>query len=104
MLGETFQDDLQENRNITVLTPKKSNSKSKNNKFTKYLLRKFRNLIETVNSQLSNLFNIEKTWAKTQWGLFTRIMSKLLAYTMGLYINKKYNLEYNNLDQLMNLF
>ena len=103
MLSDNLQTDLKRYNGVILVTPKKSNSKEKNTRFSKYLLRKFRNIIETVGSQLSNLFNIEKTWAKTQWGVFARVMSKFLAYTFGLYINKKYNLEYNNLDQLMNL-
>ena len=45
-------------------------------------------IIETVNGQLSEQFNIEKNHAHTFWGLCTRLYSKLTAHTLCIYINR----------------
>lgn len=47
-----------------------------------------RQMIETVNAQLSNLFNIEVNYAHTFWGLCTRLYTKLAAHTLCIYINR----------------
>lgn len=45
-------------------------------------------MIETVNAQLSNQFNIETNHAHTFWGLCTRLYTKLAAHTLCIYINR----------------
>jgi IS5 family transposase len=47
-----------------------------------------RQIIETVNNQLSNQFNIEINHAQTFWGLCTRLYTKLAAHTLCIYINR----------------
>ena len=47
-----------------------------------------RQIIETVNNQLSNQFNIETNHAHTFWGLCTRLYTKLAAHTLCIYINR----------------
>ena len=47
-----------------------------------------RQIIETVNAQLSNQFNIEVNHAHTFWGLCTRLYTKLAAHTLCIYINR----------------
>jgi hypothetical protein len=47
-----------------------------------------RQMIETVNAQLSNQFNIEVNYAHTFWGLCTRLYTKLAAHTLCIYINR----------------
>lgn len=101
--GYKFKDDLLRDRQIVVITPDKSNARRRSPAWHKRLLRSTRNRIETVISQLTNLFSFERTWAKSQLGTFTRLSNKLLAYTFGLYINHKYGFEFNKLDHLMNL-
>lgn len=48
----------------------------------------FRQIIETVNSQLVELFNIETNHAHTFLGLCTRLYGKLTAHTLCIYINR----------------
>jgi hypothetical protein len=48
----------------------------------------FRQIIETVNGQLSEQFNIEKNHAHTFWGLCARLYTKLTAHTLSIYINR----------------
>jgi hypothetical protein len=47
-----------------------------------------RQMIETVNGQLSEQFNIEQNHAHTFWGLCTRLYTKLTAHTLCIYINR----------------
>jgi hypothetical protein len=47
-----------------------------------------RQMIETVNHQLSEMFQIETNHAHTFWGLCTRLYSKLTAHTLCIYINR----------------
>lgn len=47
-----------------------------------------RQLIETVNGQLSEQLHLETNHAKTFWGLCARLYSKLTAHTLCVYINR----------------
>ena len=47
-----------------------------------------RQIIETVNGQLSEQFNIEQNHAHTFWGLCTRLHTKLTAHTLCIYLNR----------------
>ena len=53
-----------------------------------HLFNSVRQIIETVNAQLSNQFNIEVNHAHTFWGLCTRLYTKLTAHTLYIYINR----------------
>jgi len=52
-----------------------------------YLAHRIRQLIEVVNAQLQGQFAIERTLAKTLWGLVARVQAKLTAHTLGVYLN-----------------
>ena len=54
----------------------------------KRLFNAVRQIIETVNGQLSNQFNIEINHAHSFWGLCTRLYTKLTAHTLCIYINR----------------
>jgi hypothetical protein len=47
-----------------------------------------RQMIETVNGQLTAQFHIETNHAHTFWGLCTRLYTKLTAHTLCIYINR----------------
>ena len=47
-----------------------------------------RQIIETVNEQLSEQLHIEANHAKTFWGLCSRLYSKLTAHTLCIYLNR----------------
>ena len=47
-----------------------------------------RQIIETVNGQLSEQFSIETNHAHTFWGLVTRLYTKLTAHTLCIYLNR----------------
>jgi hypothetical protein len=47
-----------------------------------------RQIIETVNGQLSQQFHIQVNHAHSFWGLCTRLLTKLTAHTLSIYINR----------------
>jgi Transposase DDE domain len=52
------------------------------------LANRFRQIIETVNGQLSDQFTIEQNYAHSFWGLCARLYTKLTAHTLCLYLNR----------------
>lgn len=54
----------------------------------KRLFNAVRQIIETVNGQLSEQFNIEINHAHSFWGLCTRLYTKLTAHTLCVYLNR----------------
>lgn len=48
----------------------------------------WRQIIETVNQQLSEHLHSEENHAHTFWGLCTRLYSNLTAHTLCLYLNR----------------
>ena len=47
-----------------------------------------RQIIETVNGQLTEQFHVEVNHAHTFWGLCTRLATKLAAHTLAIYLNR----------------
>jgi hypothetical protein len=57
------------------------------------LLNHFRQIIETVNGQLADQFQVEVNHAHSFWGLQTRLYTKLTAHTLCLYLNRLHGVE-----------
>lgn len=53
-----------------------------------HLHNRVRQIIETVNGQLTQQFSIEVNHAHTFWGLCTRLLTKLAAHTLSIYLNR----------------
>ena len=66
----------------------RGNQKKQLSPYLKQLYNRIRQVIETVNGQLSEQFNIEHNHAHTFWGLCTRLYTKLTAHTLCIYINR----------------
>jgi hypothetical protein len=47
-----------------------------------------RQIIETVNGQLTEQFNLQVNHAHSVWGLCTRLLTKLAAHTLCIYLNR----------------
>jgi len=77
----------QENR-IQLTTVPRRNQQKQLPRPVQRLYNAIRQMIETVNAQLSNQFNIEVNYAHTFWGLCTRLYTKLAAHTLCIYINR----------------
>lgn len=52
------------------------------------LITRFRELIETVNGQLTEQFNLEHNYAHSFWGLCARLYTKLAGHTLCIYLNR----------------
>lgn len=52
------------------------------------LITRFREIIETVNGQLTEQFGIEHNYAHSFWGLCARLYTKLTAHTLCIYLNR----------------
>ncbi len=77
----------QENR-IQLKTIPRRNQRKQLPHFLQHLYNSIRQMVETVNAQLSNQFNLEVNHAHTFWGLCTRLYTKLTAHTLCIYINR----------------
>lgn len=45
-------------------------------------------MIETVNEHLEHVFGLPFPGARSRWGLRARIAAKLLAFNLGLWLNR----------------
>ena len=79
---------LSAQQQIRVLTLPKRNQKVQIPTAIKRLINHMRQIIETVNGQLVEQFNIETNHAHSFWGLCTRLQSKLAAHTLCIYLNR----------------
>lgn len=73
---------------VRLRTIPRCNQKKQLSSYAKKIHNSIRQIIETVNGQLSEQFNIEKNHAHTFWGLCTRLYTKLTAHTLCIYINR----------------
>jgi hypothetical protein len=82
-----LQAALARQHDVILLTPKRANQRMQLPAGLNRLLSHFRQLIETVNSQLADQFHIETNKAKRMSGLLARLQAKLAAHTLGMYLN-----------------
>jgi hypothetical protein len=86
-LNALLQGERSELHGVRVLTPQRSNQHQQLPEALSRLVSHFRQMIETINSQLAGQFNIETNKAKCLSGLIARLQAKLAAHTLGLYLN-----------------
>ena len=79
---------LKEQKGLILLACKKDNQEQteKERRQGKQLNR-LRLMVETVNAQLQEQLHLSKHYAKSTWGLFTRIAAKITAHTLGMFMN-----------------
>ena len=80
---------LQDHLDIDLETPLRSNMKDDRDPNFVTQLMKTRRLVETVIGQLSDHFHIEKVWARDLWHLTSRVARKVLAHTVGVFLNRQ---------------
>jgi hypothetical protein len=80
--------DLYQQNRVRLQTLPRRNQKQQLAPAVKRLTNTLRQIIETVNGQLTEQFNIETNHAHTFWGLCTRLYAKLTAHTISIYINR----------------
>lgn len=72
---------------VVLLTPRRANQRAQLPAALTRAIASFRQTIETVNSQLSEHFQVERNRAKSVTGLCARVQATLAAQTLGLYLN-----------------
>jgi hypothetical protein len=80
--------ELWQGNRIRMCTLPRRNQKVQLPPAVRKLYTSVRQIIETVNSQLTEQFNIETNHAHTFWGLCTRLYTKLAAHTLCIYLNR----------------
>lgn len=86
-INALLQGELYELHGVRLLTPQRDNQHQQLPDGLTRLVSHFRQMIETINSQLAGQFNIETNKAKCLSGLLARLQAKLAAHTLGLYLN-----------------
>ena len=85
--GVDFAQNLWDQKGVLMIALKKNNAKNPDPKPIRQTVFKVRRRIETSFSQLADQFNAENVRAKSLWGLFTRLQSKILAFNLCFAIN-----------------
>ena len=80
--------ELLEKNRLCLRTPPRSNQKKQLSPQVQHLFNAVRQMIETVNGQLSEQFHLETNHAHTFWGLVARLYTKLTAHTLYILINR----------------
>ena len=79
---------LWEEQRIRLHTVPRRNQRRQLPPAVRRLLNGARQIIETVNEQLTEQFRLEVNHAHTFWGLCTRLYTKLAAHTLCLHLNR----------------
>jgi hypothetical protein len=82
---------LQATAGVTLYTLPRANEHATAAPAVVALHTRWRQLIETVNDQLSEQLQVETNHAHTFWGLCARLYSKLTAHTLCVYLNRLLN-------------
>ena len=87
-ISKPAADALSNDNRLQLLALPRRNQKEQLPVQLRRLLNGIRQIIETVNGQLSEQFHIERNHAHTFLGLCTRLYTKLTAHTLCIYINR----------------
>lgn len=87
-ISESVARALWEEHGILLRTLPKANQKRQVSEETRQCHNALRQIVETVNSQLADQFHIEINHAHTFAGLCARLLTKLAAHTLSVYLNR----------------
>jgi hypothetical protein len=79
---------LEQYRCVELLAPVKVNQPPVRSQQAQQQLNRLRLICETVNAQLQEQLHLSKHYAKSLWGLFTRLAAKLTAHSVGMMVNQ----------------
>jgi hypothetical protein len=88
-IGAPQAAELWEHNRIRLLTVPRRNQKVQVSEAVAHLHATCRQIVETVNDQLTEQLHIEINHAHTFWGLCTRLHTKLAAHTLCIYLNRQ---------------
>jgi hypothetical protein len=95
---------LEERRNVVIVTPRRKGMKKllRPKDLVKACMR-LRKCVETVGSHLTERFAIARTRAHDLWHYQHRVIRKILAHTIGVFLNLKLNRTPLDLDGLLSI-
>ena len=73
---------------VRLLAVRRKNQRTQLPQTLRRLVQRLRQIIETVNGQLTEQFEIETNYAHSFWGLCARLYTKLTAHTLCIYLNR----------------
>lgn len=82
-----LQSYLEHYRSLQLVAPAKVNQAPKRSASAQKQLNCLRLICETVNAQLQEQLHLSKHYAKSTWGLLTRIAAKVTAHSVGMMVN-----------------
>lgn len=86
-IGAKLAEELNGEKSICFLPLRRDNDEQQYEKRQRQIIFRQRRRIETTASQLAGQLNIERVLAKSLWGFITRVITKLLAHSIGYFIN-----------------
>src|SRR5262245_31485758 len=87
-ISAPLAEEMRKHSNIRLLTLPKRNQHVQLAPQVRRLINQVRQLIETLNGQLTEQFQIETNHETSFWGLCARLYTKLTAHTLCLYLNR----------------
>ena len=87
-INTQIKDQLAQLNRIELITIPRRNQKQQISRQTKRWINQTRQIVETVNGQLSQQFHIQNNHAHSFWGVCTRLYAKLTAHTLSIYLNQ----------------
>ena len=84
--GAWWQTHWRERYGVTVLTPKDYSGDDARR--AKQQHSRWKQVVETVNGQLEDVFGLHFPGARSAWGLVARVAAKLAALNLGIYLNR----------------
>jgi len=87
-ISTDIKEELAQDNDIDLITIPRRNQKQQISKQTKRWINHIRQIVETVNGQLTEQFHIKQNHAHTFWGLCSRLYAKLTAHTLCIYLNQ----------------
>jgi hypothetical protein len=92
---------LARKRLVELVTPARANMKVQPPQLVKAICRRWRKLVETVASHLTERFGIERTRAHDSWHYQHRLIRKILAHTVCVFLNLQLGRPPLDLDDLV---
>jgi hypothetical protein len=92
---------LKQRYGVIIVAPPRSNMTDQHGPELLKACKRWRKVVETVGSHLTELFDIARTRAHDLWHYQSRIIRKVLAHTVGVFINIKMKRPPLDLDGLL---
>jgi len=87
-ISQPVAEALEQGNSICLMTVPRANQHRQLPVGVAECINRVRQIIETVNAQLAEQFNVQTNHAHTFWGLCARLYTKLAAHTLCIYINR----------------